>query len=44
MTILQLPHVSAPGGHPQGVVYTKAIQAQNADLGVASPKLGLLKY
>jgi len=37
MTSLQFPHVSAPGGHPQGVFSAKEIQVQNTNLGIVSP-------
>jgi len=36
MRSIKLLHVSAPGCHPQGLVYNKGIQFQHAKLGIAS--------
>jgi hypothetical protein len=36
MKSIRILHVSAPGCHPQGVLYNKGMQFQYAKLGVAS--------
>jgi hypothetical protein len=43
MTSIKRLHVSAPECRPQGAFYNKAVQAQNAILGTASPPTGVIK-
>ena len=39
MISIKLLHVSAPGCYPQGDLYNKGIQAQHANVAIASPFL-----
>ena len=41
---ISLLHVSALGGHQQGVIFNKGVQGQHVYLRIVSPLLKLLKF